>query len=149
MQERRRADEAGAAAASEPAASESKGRRELRGLSYEEQVGRVAPEGPEAPAVPAAPGLLDEAKMTATLSHPNVAQVIDLETADDEVLLVIGSSLTVFSGYRFVLRANERGQDVAVLNLGPTRADADARVKLEARAGEVLPGLLERLRRSG
>ncbi len=33
--------------------------------------------------------LLDEAKMTATLSHPNVAQVIDLETADDEVLLVI------------------------------------------------------------
>ncbi len=66
-----------------------------------------------------------------------------------EVLLVIGSSLTVFSGYRFVLRANERGQDVAVLNLGPTRADADARVKLEARAGEVLPGLLERLRRSG
>ncbi|MFZ5440746.1 MAG: serine/threonine protein kinase [Myxococcota bacterium] len=33
--------------------------------------------------------LLDEAKNTATLSHPNVAQVIDLETADDEVLLVI------------------------------------------------------------
>jgi serine/threonine protein kinase len=33
--------------------------------------------------------LLDEAKMTATLSHPNVAQVMDLETADDEVLLVI------------------------------------------------------------
>ncbi|MBL8915209.1 MAG: protein kinase [Archangium sp.] len=33
--------------------------------------------------------LLDEAKMTATLMHPNVAQVMDLETADDEVLLVI------------------------------------------------------------
>jgi serine/threonine protein kinase len=33
--------------------------------------------------------LLDEAKNTATLSHPNVAQVMDLETADDEVLLVI------------------------------------------------------------
>ena len=33
--------------------------------------------------------LLDEAKMTATLSHPNVAQVMDLETDDDEVLLVI------------------------------------------------------------
>jgi|GEM_PF-5832214 serine/threonine protein kinase len=33
--------------------------------------------------------LLDEAKMTATLMHPNVAQVMDLEIADDEVLLVI------------------------------------------------------------
>jgi serine/threonine protein kinase len=33
--------------------------------------------------------LLDEAKNTATLMHPNVAQVIDLETDDDEVLLVI------------------------------------------------------------
>jgi serine/threonine protein kinase len=33
--------------------------------------------------------LLDEARLTAQLSHPNVAQVFDLETADDEVLLVI------------------------------------------------------------
>ncbi|HEY1087825.1 MAG TPA: serine/threonine-protein kinase, partial [Archangium sp.] len=33
--------------------------------------------------------LLDEAKLTATLAHPNVAQVMDLETDDDEVLLVI------------------------------------------------------------
>jgi NAD+-dependent protein deacetylase sirtuin 4 len=62
-----------------------------------------------------------------------------------EVLLVVGSSLTVFSGYRFVLRAKERGQPIAVLNLGPTRADADASVKLEARAGELLPALVSRL----
>ncbi|MEW5742177.1 MAG: serine/threonine-protein kinase [Myxococcota bacterium] len=33
--------------------------------------------------------LIDEAKLTATLSHPNVAQVLDLEVAADEVLLVI------------------------------------------------------------
>jgi NAD-dependent SIR2 family protein deacetylase len=62
-----------------------------------------------------------------------------------EVLLVLGSSLTVFSGYRFVLRAKEHGQPVAVLNLGPTRADADATVRLEGRVGEVLPALVERL----
>ena len=62
-----------------------------------------------------------------------------------EVLLVIGSSLTVFSGYRFVLRAKERGQPIAVINLGPTRADEDGVIKLEARAGEVLPGLVARL----
>ena len=33
--------------------------------------------------------LIDEAKITATLNHPNVAQVLDLEIAGDEVLLVI------------------------------------------------------------
>ncbi len=68
-----------------------------------------------------------------------------LDAAD--VLLVIGSSLTVFSGYRFVLRAKEHGQPVAVLNLGPTRADADAVVKIEARAGELLPDVIARLAR--
>ncbi len=62
-----------------------------------------------------------------------------------EVLLVLGSSLTVFSGYRFVLRAKERGLPVAVLNLGPTRADGDATVRVEARVGEVLPVLVRRL----
>jgi NAD-dependent SIR2 family protein deacetylase len=62
-----------------------------------------------------------------------------------EVLLIVGSSLTVFSGYRFVLRARERGMRVAVLNLGPTRADAEATIKLEAKAGEVLPALVEQL----
>lgn len=62
-----------------------------------------------------------------------------------EVLLVVGSSLTVFSGYRFVLRAKERGVPVAVINLGPTRADADATLKVEGRAGELLPELVARL----
>ncbi len=33
--------------------------------------------------------LIDEAKVTATLSHPNVAQVLDLEKAGEDVLLVI------------------------------------------------------------
>lgn len=64
-----------------------------------------------------------------------------------EVLLVLGSSLTVFSGYRFVLRAKERDVPVALVNLGPTRADADATLRLEARVGEVLPELVRRLGR--
>ncbi len=33
--------------------------------------------------------LLDEAKVTATLTHPNVAQVLDLEMAGEDVLLII------------------------------------------------------------
>lgn len=54
-------------------------------------------------------------------------------------LLVVGSSLTVFSGWRFVRRAHLAGIPIAVVNLGPTRGDPLATVRLEARAGEVLP----------
>ncbi|MEZ4320101.1 MAG: NAD-dependent protein deacetylase [Myxococcota bacterium] len=58
-----------------------------------------------------------------------------------EVLLVVGSSLTVFSGYRFVKRASEWGRRVAIVNLGPTRGDRLADLVVEGRAGEVLPAL--------
>ena len=57
-------------------------------------------------------------------------------------LLVLGSSLTVMSGYRFVLRAAKVGVPVAIVNDGTTRGDAQATVKVEGRLGEVLPSLL-------
>lgn len=62
-----------------------------------------------------------------------------------ELLLVIGSSLTVFSGYRFVRRAAERGVPVAILNRGPTRGDEHAQVRVDARAGEALTRLVQML----
>jgi len=61
------------------------------------------------------------------------------------VLLVIGSSLAVYSGFRFVRRAAERGLPIAVINLGPTRADELAHERIAARAGDVLPRLAARL----
>lgn len=56
-----------------------------------------------------------------------------------DVLLVIGSSLTVYSGRRFIYRAQQEGKPIAVINLGPTRADDVATVKIEAAIGEALP----------
>jgi len=58
-----------------------------------------------------------------------------------EALLVIGSSLTVFSGFRFVRRAAERGVPIGILNRGPTRGDPHAAIRLDARAGIALPAL--------
>ena len=58
-----------------------------------------------------------------------------------EVLLVVGSSLTVYSGYRFVVGAAKSDVPVAIVNLGPTRGDDMARVKVDGRAGSVLPVL--------
>jgi NAD-dependent SIR2 family protein deacetylase len=58
-----------------------------------------------------------------------------------ELLLVAGTSLTVFSGYRFVRRAAERGVPVAIVNLGPTRGDPHAQLRIDAHCGTVLPEL--------
>lgn len=63
-----------------------------------------------------------------------------------EVLLVAGSSLTVYSGRRFIYRAQEDGIPIAVLNLGPTRADDVAAVKVDGRLGTLLPQLAAALR---
>ena len=60
-------------------------------------------------------------------------------------LLVLGSSLTVMSGYRFVLRAAKLGIPVGIVNVGPTRGDAKADVRLDAPLGHVLPALAARL----
>ncbi len=63
------------------------------------------------------------------------------ESAD--LLLVVGSSLTVYSGRRFVMKADKDGRPVGIVNLGPTRGDETARVKVEGRVGQVLPQLAE------
>ena len=59
-----------------------------------------------------------------------------LDEAD--ALLVVGSSLTVWSGFRFARRAADRGIPIAIVNIGPTRADDLAALKVERRCGEVL-----------
>ncbi|MGO8966642.1 NAD-dependent protein deacetylase [Mycobacterium sp.] len=64
---------------------------------------------------------------------------------DAGALLVAGSSLTVFSGYRFVRHAAARGIPVAIVNRGPTRGDELATVKVEAGCSELLTLLAEEL----
>ena len=65
------------------------------------------------------------------------------ETAS--LLLVLGSSLTVQSGYRFVRRATGLGIPVAIINQGPTRGDAEATLTLDAPLGPALTALAGRL----
>jgi len=61
---------------------------------------------------------------------------------DADALLVVGSSLMVFSGYRFVREARERGRPVAAVCLGRTRADAEITLKVTADCAAVLPLVL-------
>jgi NAD-dependent SIR2 family protein deacetylase len=61
------------------------------------------------------------------------------------LLLVLGSTLTVFSGRRFVLRAAKGGTPVAIVNDGPTRGDDVATIKLAAPLGETLTAIADGL----
>lgn len=54
-------------------------------------------------------------------------------------LLVVGSSLMVFSGFRFCRMATQSGKPIAALNLGRTRADDLLHLKLDESAEHVLP----------
>ena len=62
-----------------------------------------------------------------------------------EAMLVVGTSLAVHSGRRFVTRAAERGIPVVIVNQGPTRAGHLATVRVSGGAGQVLRGLVQRL----
>ncbi|WP_407636977.1 NAD-dependent protein deacetylase [Hamadaea tsunoensis] len=66
--------------------------------------------------------------------------------AQARLLLVLGSSLTVMSGRRFVIRAAKLGIPVAIVNQGPTRGDDYASLRVDAPLGEILPELAARLR---
>jgi NAD-dependent SIR2 family protein deacetylase len=60
-----------------------------------------------------------------------------MEAAD--ALLVVGSSLMVYSGFRFCRVAHEAGKPIAAVNLGRTRADHMIALKIEDSAERLLP----------
>ena len=62
-----------------------------------------------------------------------------------EALLVTGSSLTVFSGYRFVRHAAALGIPIAIVNRGGTRGDDLATVQVDGGCSELLALLSEEL----
>lgn len=64
---------------------------------------------------------------------------------DADALLVTGSSLTVYSGFRFVRGAVEANQAVGIVNLGKTRGTPLASVHVDGRTGSVLPQLASAL----
>jgi NAD-dependent SIR2 family protein deacetylase len=58
--------------------------------------------------------------------------------ASSDAMLVVGSSLMIYSGYRFVTAAADAGKPVAAVNLGRTRADGLLALKVEDRCSDAL-----------
>ena len=58
-----------------------------------------------------------------------------------DAMLVVGSSLMVYSGYRFAQAAADAGKPIAAVNLGRTRADALLALKVSQPCGDALAAL--------
>jgi NAD-dependent SIR2 family protein deacetylase len=82
-----------------------------------------------------------------TVPPDRVSRSFDL-VARARTLLVLGSSLTVMSGRRFVLRAAKEGIRVAIVNRGVTRGAPYAGLVVDAPLGAVLPELVRRVEAS-
>ncbi len=62
--------------------------------------------------------------------------------AESDAMLVVGSSLMVYSGFRFCRAAAEQGKPIAAINLGRSRADGLFSLKIEADCGSVLEAVV-------
>jgi NAD-dependent SIR2 family protein deacetylase len=76
--------------------------------------------------------------------RPTVAACFEM-LERSQLLMVLGSSLTVMSGYRFVKQAAKDGIPVVIVNQGPTRGDGDAELIVDAPLRDVLADLCRRL----
>jgi NAD-dependent SIR2 family protein deacetylase len=65
---------------------------------------------------------------------------------NSRALIVLGSSLTVMSGFRYVRHAATLQRQIVIVNQGATRGDAYATATLDAPLGRVLTELVTRLR---
>ncbi len=73
--------------------------------------------------------------------RPRVDAALAAVAAAD-ALLVVGSSLMVYSGFRFALAARTLGRPIAAVNLGRTRADEMLDLKVVGDCATVLPTVL-------
>ena len=122
-----------------------------------DQVAEIAPDGDAelprsvtdrfvVPPCPVCGGMLkpDVVFFGENVPPPRVSEAFRAVDAGD-TLLVLGSSLTVYSGFRFADYAVKRGVPLVIVNQGATRADPLATIKADAQLTPVLQALTERL----
>lgn len=63
-----------------------------------------------------------------------------------DAAIAVGSTISVFPAADYLLWVADRGLPLIILNMGPTDADELATVRLDGKAGDLLPGLVKALR---
>ena len=99
----------------------------------------------EIPACPRCVGLVkpDVVFFGESVPRERIEQA-DAALAQSDAVLVVGSSLMVYSGYRYVTAAARLGLPVAAVNLGRTRADGMLTIKIEQPCDQVLSALWDK-----
>jgi NAD-dependent SIR2 family protein deacetylase len=100
----------------------------------------------QVPACPLCGGILkpDVVFFGETVPRDRVARA-HAALAQADAVLVVGSSLMVYSGYRFVAAAAREALPIAAINLGRTRADPLLSLKVEQPCADALAALLPML----
>lgn len=70
---------------------------------------------------------------------PLVTAAAKAAVTEADGILVAGTSLQVFSAYKWIMQAHENNIPIAIVNIGPTRGDSHAQFKIESRLGDILP----------
>lgn len=68
-------------------------------------------------------------------------ELVKRKVEESDAILVLGSSLSVFSSYRIILQGHDLKIPIAVVNIGPTRADDLVQIKISGKCGDILPKL--------
>ena len=63
---------------------------------------------------------------------------------ESDACMVVGSTLETYSSFRHIRHCSEIGKPVLILNIGPTRADHLADIKIVGRCGEAFQTLLDK-----
>ena len=82
-----------------------------------------------------------------SVARPKVKKCLDA-VAVSNALLVVGSSLSVYSGFRFCRHAHKLGVPIGIINTGPTRADELALMSITDDAATVLQSAIQPLNAS-
>lgn len=69
------------------------------------------------------------------------AEILANWVCNCDALLILGSSLQVYSGYRILLNCYDLGIPIAMVNIGIARGQEKAQLKISAKCGDIIPKL--------
>jgi NAD-dependent deacetylase len=102
--------------------------------------------GVDVPSCPACGGIVKPRTVLFGETMPRAALVeAEQRARNSDLFVVVGSSLAVYPAAYLPAHALEAGATLAIVNLTPTRLDARAALVIAARAGDVLPAVVDHL----
>uniref|UniRef100_A0A1B6BZS2 Deacetylase sirtuin-type domain-containing protein n=1 Tax=Clastoptera arizonana TaxID=38151 RepID=A0A1B6BZS2_9HEMI len=75
----------------------------------------------------------------------HVVNLVEKEVFNCDSVLVLGSTLATYSAYKIILQAEKLKKEIVIVNIGNTRADDHAHLKINAKCSDILSKVEPRL----